>query len=106
MKSCNRMTTDYQPMSGWNLRVNSGVIETGSLHEMLMKTLSRHLADHFPDAYSTRVEPRSDGYLVVHVGFRSSGVEAIRMMSGRQAQNGLLVETMLEDMRNELARLQ
>lgn len=71
-----------------------------------MKTLSRHLADHFPAAYSTRVEPQSDGYLVVRVGFRSSGAEATRMMSGRQVQNGLLVETMLEDMRNELARLQ
>ncbi len=71
-----------------------------------MKTLSRHLADHFPDVYSTRVEPQSDGYLVVRVGFRSSGAVATRIMSGRQVQNGLLVETMLEDMRNELARLQ
>lgn len=71
-----------------------------------MKTLSRHLADQFPSAYSTRVEPQPDGYLVVHVGFKDSGAETTRLMTGRQAQNGLLVETLLEDMRNELARMQ
>jgi len=70
-----------------------------------MKTLSRHLADQFPAVYSTRVEPLSDGYLLVRVGLRNSATEATRMMSGHQVQNDLLVETMLEDMRNELARL-
>ncbi|MGY8820502.1 MAG: hypothetical protein ACKVLM_13985 [Pseudomonadales bacterium] len=69
-----------------------------------MKTLSRHLADNFPAEYKTRVEPQEDGYLVVRVGYPFNGTEATRMMSGRQVQNGLLVETLLEDMRNELAR--
>ncbi|MBA1280187.1 hypothetical protein NA645_13505 [Pseudomonas stutzeri] len=71
-----------------------------------MKTLSRHLADHFPPDYKTRVEPQDDGYLVVRIGYPINGTEAIRMVSGRQVQNGLLVETILEDMRNELARAQ
>jgi len=71
-----------------------------------MKTLSRHLADNFPADYKTRVEPQADGYLVVRVGYPLNGTEATRMMSGRQVQNGLLVETILEDMRNELARVQ
>jgi len=46
-----------------------------------MKTLSRHLAENFSSQYKTRVEPQPDGY-----------------------QNTLLVETILEDIRNELAR--
>ncbi len=69
-----------------------------------MKTLSRHLADQFPPDYKTRVEPQDDGYLVVRIGYPINGTEAIRMVSGHQVQNGLLVETILEDMRNELAR--
>ncbi len=69
-----------------------------------MKTLSRHLADNFPPDYKTRVEPQDDGCLVVRVGYPINGTEATRMVSGRQAQNGLLVETILEDMRNELTR--
>jgi siderophore synthetase component len=71
-----------------------------------MKTLSRHLADNFPADYKTRVEPQDDGHLVVRVGYPINGTEAIRMVSGRQVENGLLVETILEDMRNELARTQ
>lgn len=71
-----------------------------------MKTLSRYLADNFPADYKTCVEPQDDGYLVVRVGYPVNGTEAIRMVSGRQVQNGLLVETMLEDMRKELARAQ
>ena len=71
-----------------------------------MKTLSRHLADNFPADHKTRVEPQEDGYLVVRVGYPLNGTEAIRMVSGRHVQNGLLVETILEDMRNELARVQ
>jgi hypothetical protein len=71
-----------------------------------MKTLSRHLADNFPADYKTRVEPQEDGYLVVRVGYPLNGTEATRMMSGRHVQNGLLVQTILEDMRNELARVQ
>lgn len=71
-----------------------------------MKTLSRHLADNFPADYKTRVEPQEDGYLVVRVGYPINGTEATRMVSGQHVQNGLLVETILEDMRNELARSQ
>lgn len=71
-----------------------------------MKTLSRHLADNFPAEYQTRVEPQSNGNLVVRVGYPIKGTESIRMVSGRQVDNGLLVETILEDMRNELARVQ
>lgn len=71
-----------------------------------MKTLSRHLADHFPADYKTRVEPQDNGCLVVRVGYPINGTEAIRTVSGRQVQNGLLVETILDDMRRELARPQ
>lgn len=71
-----------------------------------MKTMSRHLADNFPTDYKTRVEPQDDGYLVVRVGYPINCTESIRMVSSRQVQNGLLVETMLEDMRKELARPQ
>lgn len=71
-----------------------------------MKTLSRHLADNFPSDYQTRVEPQDDGRLVVRVGYPINGTEAIRMVTGRQVANNLLVETILEDMRNELARSQ
>lgn len=71
-----------------------------------MKTLSRHLAENFPADYKTRVEPQEDGYLVVRVGYPINGTEAIRTVPGRHVQNGLLVETILEDMRNELARVQ
>ena len=71
-----------------------------------MKTLSRYLAETFPADYKTRVEPQDDGYLVVRVGYPINGTEAIRTVSGRQVQNGLLVETMLDDMRRELARPQ
>ena len=69
-----------------------------------MKTLSRHLAENFSSQYKTRVEPQPDGYLVVHVGYPINGAEATRVMTGRQVQNTLLVEAILEDIRNELAR--
>ncbi|MCF7203963.1 DUF3509 domain-containing protein [Pseudomonas oligotrophica] len=69
-----------------------------------MKTLSRHLADNFSSQYNTRVEPQPDGYLVVRVGYPLNGTEATRVMADRQVQNTLLVETILEDIRNELAR--
>jgi len=69
-----------------------------------MKTLSRHLAETFTSQYRTRVEPQADGRLVVHVGYPINGTEARRVMAGHQVQNTLLVETILEDMRNELAR--
>lgn len=71
----------------------------------LMKTLSRHLADNFPAEYQTRVEPQSNGNLVVRIGYPLKGTEAIRLVSDGQVGNGLLVETILEDMRNELARV-
>ena len=71
-----------------------------------MKTLSHHLADNFPADYKTRVEPQEDGCLVVRVGYPLNGTEATRVMSCRHVQNGLMVETILEDMRNELARVQ
>lgn len=70
-----------------------------------MKTLSRHLAEHFPGDYQTRVEPQPNGNLVVRVGYPINGTEAIRLVSDRQVGNGLLVETILEDMRHELARV-
>lgn len=69
-----------------------------------MKTLSRHLADHFAADYQTRVEPQDNGNLVVRIGYPSTGTEAIRLVADSQVGNGLLVETILEDMRNELAR--
>lgn len=71
-----------------------------------MKTLSRHLADNFAAEYRTRVEPQPDGYLIVRVGYPIKGAEATRVVAGYQVQNSLLVETLLEDMRNELARSQ
>jgi len=40
----------------------------------------------------------------VRVAYPINGVEAIRVIGGRQVQNTLLVETLLEDIRNELAR--
>ncbi|UVO17536.1 DUF3509 domain-containing protein [Stutzerimonas stutzeri] len=69
-----------------------------------MKTMSRHLAENFSAQYRTRVEPQSDGLLLVRVSYPINGVEAIRVIGGRQVQNTLLVETLLEDIRNELAR--
>ncbi len=92
------------PMDGWNLQARARVFVTGSLLETLMKTLSRHLAETFTSQYCTRVEPQTDGRLVVHVGYPINGTEATRVMAGHQVQNTLLVETILEDMRNELAR--
>lgn len=69
-----------------------------------MKTMSRHLAENFSAQYRTRVEPQSDGQLLVRVSYPINGVEAIRVIAGRQVQNTLLVVTLLEDIRNELAR--
>ncbi|GEM_PF-574814 len=71
-----------------------------------MKTLSRHLAETFTSQYRTRVEPKADGRLEVHVGYPINGTHATRIVAGHQVQNTLLVETILEDMRNELARPQ
>ena len=71
-----------------------------------MKTLSRHLADHFPAEYQTRVEPQENGNLVVRIGYPLKGIEAIRLVSDGHVCNDLLVETILEDMRNELTRMQ
>ena len=42
-----------------------------------MKTLSRHLADNFPAEYQTRVEPQSNGNLVVRVGGYSARFTAL-----------------------------
>lgn len=69
-----------------------------------MKTLSRHLADHFTSQYRTRVEPQTDGYLLVRVHYPINGTEATRVIAGQQVRNELLVETILEDIRSELAR--
>lgn len=69
-----------------------------------MKTLSRHLAENFTSQYRTRVEPQADGNLLVRVVYPINGTEAVRIVNGRQVQNTLLVETLLEDIRNELAR--
>jgi len=71
-----------------------------------MKTLSRYLAETFTSQYRTRVEPQADGRLLVHVGYPINGTHATRIMAGHQVQNTLLVETILEDMRNERARPQ
>ncbi|MBB3102382.1 hypothetical protein [Azomonas macrocytogenes] len=69
-----------------------------------MKTLSRYLADNFTSQYKTCVEPQADGYLLVRVGYPINGTEATRMINGQYVRNELLVETLLEDIRNELAR--
>lgn len=69
-----------------------------------MKTLSRHLADNFTSQYRTRVEPQADGNLVVHVCYPINGTEATRLVHDRQVRNEMLVETLLEDIRNELSR--
>ncbi|MBA1275843.1 DUF3509 domain-containing protein [Stutzerimonas azotifigens] len=69
-----------------------------------MKTLSRHLADNFTAQYNTCVEPQDDGKLIVRVGYPINGTETTRMMTNAQVQNELLVETLLEDIRNELSR--
>ena len=62
-----------------------------------MKTLSRHLAETFTSQYRTRVEPKADGRLEVHVGYPINGTHATRIVAGHQVQNTLLVETILED---------
>jgi len=69
-----------------------------------MKTMSRHLANHFPAEYRTRVEPQANGHLVVRVGYPGNETEAIRLVLKGQVDNQLLVETILEDIRHELAR--
>ncbi|WP_028240205.1 DUF3509 domain-containing protein [Stutzerimonas azotifigens] len=69
-----------------------------------MKTLSRHLAENFTSQYRTRVEPQDDGTLVVRVCYPINGTETTRLVSDRQARNEMLVETLLEDIRNELSR--
>lgn len=69
-----------------------------------MKTRSRHLADNFTSQYRTRVEPQDDGNLVVRVCYPINGTETTRLVSDRQARNEMLIETLLEDIRNELSR--
>lgn len=69
-----------------------------------MKTLSRHLADNFTSQYRTRVEPQENGYLLVRVCYPINGTETTRVIAGQQVKNELLVETILEDIRHELAR--
>ena len=72
------------------------------LHEDFVPSSGRNLTSQ----YRTRVEPKADGRLEVHVGYPINGTHATRIVAGHQVQNTLLVETILEDMRNELARPQ
>ena len=72
---------------------------------MLHEDFVRHLAETFTSQYRTRVEPKADGPLRFTSVTRSMAPTP-RIVAGHQVQNTLLVETILEHMRNELARPQ